>query len=126
MFYNVEKLEAGDEILIDGRTGLLKYEVVNKEVIDPSEWQRVLPIENRDMITLLTCHPKRPPRPKRLLINAQRVEEVPEKKVESKKITKDKNTSNLKYAVYGITLVGWISFVIVFRKMIGFLRGNRR
>lgn len=126
MFYNVEKLEAGDEILIDGRTGLLKYEVVNKEVIDPSEWQRVLPIENRDMITLLTCHPKRPPRPKRLLINAQRVEEVPEKKVESKKITKDKNTSNLKYTVYGITLVGWISFVIVFRKMIGFLRGKRR
>ena len=124
MFYNVEKLEAGDEILIDGRSGLLKYKVTGQEIIDPSDWEKVLPIEGRDMVTLLTCHPKRPPRPKRLLINAERVVEKKAEPVE--KVSEERQVSYLKYGIYGVTLVGWLAFIITFFKMIGYVREGKR
>lgn len=123
MFYNIEKLEAGDEILIDGRSGLLKYKVTGQEIIDPSDWEKVLPIEGRDMVTLLTCHPKRPPRPKRLLINAER---VVEKKDAPAPAVQERQVSYLKYAIFGVTFVGWLAFMVVFFKMIGYVRGSRR
>lgn len=124
MFYNVEKLEAGDDIFIDGRSGLLKYKVTGQEIIDPSDWEKVLPIEGRDMVTLLTCHPKRPPRPKRLLINAERVVEKKAEPVE--KVSEERQVSYLKYGIYGVTLVGWLAFIIVFFKMIGYVREGKR
>ncbi|MFR7872898.1 class C sortase [Peptoniphilus sp. HMSC062D09] len=124
MFYNVEKLEEGDDIFIDGRSGLLKYKVTGQEIIDPSDWEKVLPIEGRDMVTLLTCHPKRPPRPKRLLINAERVVEKKAEPVE--KVSEERQVSYLKYGIYGVTLVGWLAFIITFFKMIGYVREGKR
>ena len=126
MFYNVEKLEAGDDIFIDGRSGLLKYKVTGQEIIDPSDWEKVLPIEGRDMVTLLTCHPKRPPRPKRLLINAERVVEVAKKDAPVEKVREERQVSYLKYGIYGVTLVGWLAFILVFFKMIGYVREGKR
>ena len=124
MFYNVDKLEVGDEILIDGRTGLLEYRVTGTDVISPSDWESILPVAGKDMVTLLTCHPKRPPRPKRLLINAERVEE---KKAEVKPVVEDKTEVNyLKYVIYGITLIGWIAMVLVFIRMVGYIRSSKR
>lgn len=123
MFYNIEKLEVGDEILIDGRSGLLTYKVTGQEIIDPSDWEKVLPIDGRDMVTLLTCHPKRPPRPKRLLINAER---VVEKKDAPAPVVQERQVSYLKYAIYGVTLVGWLAFIMVFFKMIGYVREGKR
>lgn len=124
MFYNVEKLEAGDDIFIDGRSGILKYKVTGQEIIDPSDWEKVLPIEGRDMVTLLTCHPKRPPRPKRLLINAERVVEKKAEPVE--KVSEERQVSYLKYGIYGVTLVGWLAFILVFFKMMGYVREGKR
>ena len=126
MFYNVEKLEAGDDIFIDGRSGLLKYKVTGEEIIDPSDWEKVLPIEGRDMVTLLTCHPKRPPRPKRLLINAERVVELAKKDAPVEKVAEERQVSYLKYGIYGVTLVGWLAFILVFFKMIGYVREGKR
>lgn len=124
MFYNVDKLEVGDEILIDGRTGLLEYRVTGTDVISPSDWESILPVAGKDMVTLLTCHPKRPPRPKRLLINAERVEE---KKDEVKPLVEEKTEVNyLKYVIYGITLIGWIAMVLVFIRMVGYIRSSKR
>lgn len=124
MFYNVEKLEEGDDIFIDGRSGLLKYKVTGQEIIDPSDWEKVLPIEGRDMVTLLTCHPKRPPRPKRLLINAERVVEKKAEPVE--KVSEERQVSYLKYGIYGVTLVGWLAFILVFFKMMAYVREGKR
>lgn len=124
MFYNVDKLEVGDEILIDGRTGLLEYRVTGTDIISPSDWESILPVAGKDMVTLLTCHPKRPPRPKRLLINAKRVEE---KKTDVKPMVEEKTeVSYLKYGIYGITLIGWIAMVLVFIRMVGYIRSSRR
>ena len=124
MFYNVENLEAGDDIFIDGRSGLLKYKVTGQEIIDPSDWEKILPIEGRDMVTLLTCHPKRPPRPKRLLINAERVVEKKAEPVE--KVKEERQVSYLKYGIYGVTLVGWLAFILVFFKMMAYVREGKR
>ena len=124
MFYNVDKLEVGDEIFIDGRTGLLEYRVTGTDIISPSDWESILPVAGKDMVTLLTCHPKRPPRPKRLLINAERVEE---KKTSEEVLVEDKTEVNyLKYGVYGITLVGWIAMILVFIRMVGYIRSSKR
>lgn len=124
MFYNVDKLEVGDEIFVDGRTGLLEYRVTGTDIISPSDWESILPVAGKDMVTLLTCHPKRPPRPKRLLINAERVEK---KKADVKPVVEEKTeVSYLKYVIYGITLIGWLAMVLVFIRMVGYIRSSKR
>ena len=124
MFYNVDKLEVGDEIFIDGRTGLLEYRVTGTDIISPSDWESILPVAGKDMVTLLTCHPKRPPRPKRLLINAERVEE---KKADVKPVVEEKTDVNyLKYVIYLVTSIGWIAMVLVFIRMMGYIRSSNR
>ena len=124
MFYNVDKLEVGDEIFIDGRTGLLEYRVTGTDIISPSDWESILPVAGKDMVTLLTCHPKRPPRPKRLLINAERVEE---KKADVKAVVEDKTEVNyLKYVIYLVTIIGWLAMVLVFIRMVGYIRSSKR
>lgn len=124
MFYNVDKLEVGDEIFIDGRTGLLEYRVTGTDIISPSDWESILPVAGKDMVTLLTCHPKRPPRPKRLLINAERVEE---KKADVKPVVEEKTEVNyLKYVIYLVTIIGWIAMVLVFIRMVGYIRSSKR
>lgn len=124
MFYNVDKLEVGDEIFIDGRTGLLEYRVTGTDIISPSDWESILPVAGKDMVTLLTCHPKRPPRPKRLLINAERVEE---KKADVKAVVEEKIEVNyLKYVIYLVTIIGWIAMVLVFIRMVGYIRSSKR
>lgn len=124
MFYNVDKLEVGDEIFIDGRTGLLEYRVTGTDIISPSDWESILPVAGKDMVTLLTCHPKRPPRPKRLLINAERVEE---KKADVKAVVEEKTEVNyLKYVIYLVTIIGWIAMVLVFIRMMGYIRSSKR
>ncbi|MDK7354580.1 class C sortase [Peptoniphilus harei] len=124
MFYNVDKLEVGDEIFIDGRTGLLEYRVTGTDIISPSDWESILPVAGKDMVTLLTCHPKRPPRPKRLLINAERVEE---KKADVKPVVEEKTDVNyLKYVIYLVTIIGWLAMVLVFIRMVGYIRSFKR
>lgn len=124
MFYNVDKLEVGDEIFIDGRTGLLEYRVTGTDIISPSDWESILPVAGKDMVTLLTCHPKRPPRPKRLLINAERVEE---KKADVKAVVEEKTeVSYLKYVIYIVTIIGWLAMVLVFIRMVGYIRSSKR
>lgn len=124
MFYNVDKLEVGDEIFIDGRTGLLEYRVTGTDIISPSDWESILPVAGKDMVTLLTCHPKRPPRPKRLLINAERVEE---KKADVKPVVEEKTEVNyLKYVIYLVTIIGWLAMALVFIRMVGYIRSSKR
>lgn len=127
-FYNIDELEAGDEIFIDSPIGLLKYSVSDKEVIGPGDWEKIMPIEGEDMVTLLTCEPKTPPRSKRLLVNAKRVEEpVVETQVdEPARAEEVKSVSYLKYGIYTVTVAGWICLMLVFVSLIKFLKRDKR
>ncbi|MGI5906911.1 MAG: class C sortase [Candidatus Pararuminococcus gallinarum] len=59
MFRHIEKLELGDEVIIENFRETLIYKVVELRVIDPTEVDQLLIQEGRDMVTLFTCHPYR-------------------------------------------------------------------
>ncbi len=57
MFQFIDKLEAGDEVMITNAWETLTYSVTSIAIIDPKEIDKVLIQEGRDMITLLSCNP---------------------------------------------------------------------
>lgn len=56
-FYGIEKLEIGDEIELTTPWDNLTYQVESVKVITPDEVDAVMIQKNKDMITLITCHP---------------------------------------------------------------------
>lgn len=120
MFLNVEELKENDEILIDRAGKTLRYRVVGFEVVNPNEWEKLEPIEGKEMITLLTCHPLKPPRRQRLLVNAERILEE-DKKETTKKVEPKKSASNRKLLVYIVSIVGILLEIIVIVSFIKFL-----
>lgn len=120
MFLNLEELKENDEIFIDRAGERQEYRVVGFEVVNPNEWEKLEPIEGKEMITLLTCHPLKPPRRQRLLVNAERVYDE-EKKDTIKDVEPNKNASNRMLLVYLVSLVGIILELIVIVKFIRFL-----
>lgn len=59
MFRDIEKLEIGDEVLITNFWETLTYYVAEIAVIRPTDIGAILIQENRDLVTLITCHPYR-------------------------------------------------------------------
>lgn len=58
-FRDIEKLELGDKVIITNPWDKLEYEVTGIDVISPFDTDAVMIQEDRDMITLVTCHPYR-------------------------------------------------------------------
>lgn len=90
-FRYLDKLEVGDKIYVLSPVEKLVYRVESMEVILPTENEKLLPYEDKDMLSLITCTPY-PINNKRLLVNAIRDEE----KISVDEITKEMNDSNLK------------------------------
>lgn len=59
MFREIENLETGDLIYIQNFRETLTYQVKECCVINPTDVDRLLIQEGKDMLTLLTCHPYR-------------------------------------------------------------------
>lgn len=59
MFRHIERLEPGDKIYIQNFRETLTYEVVQTQIISPTDIEQLLIREGRDMVTLITCHPYR-------------------------------------------------------------------
>ena len=57
MFRYINLLEPGDEIIITNFKETLTYTVTECAVIEPHEIERVLIQPNKDMVTLISCHP---------------------------------------------------------------------
>ncbi|MDL2251174.1 class C sortase, partial [Lachnospiraceae bacterium OttesenSCG-928-J05] len=57
MFRHIDKLEIGDNVYIKNFRETLTYQVVETKIINPDAINEVLIREQRDMITLLSCHP---------------------------------------------------------------------
>lgn len=58
-FNRLDELEAGDEISIQYGAGLYTYEVTETFVVEPEEVWVLEPVEDKRMITLITCTPIR-------------------------------------------------------------------
>ncbi len=56
-FKFIDQLEPGDEIHLINLWESLTYTVTETRVIEPNDIKQILIHENKDMLTLLTCHP---------------------------------------------------------------------
>ena len=56
-FRYITDLEVGDTVTITNLWETLTYSVVDTEIIDPTDIQKILIQENHERLTLLTCHP---------------------------------------------------------------------
>jgi sortase A len=73
IFYNLDKLEKGDEIVLKDRRGrTYKYRVSETFLVDPTDTWVTGQVRKRDMVTLQTCTPI-PTFEKRLIVRADRV-----------------------------------------------------
>lgn len=128
MFLHLDELTKGDEIYLEWQDKTLLYKVTSKEIISPWEWEKLNPIEDKCMITLLTCDPLLPPRPKRLLVNGELVEKekVSTTKVELPKdvevATNVKKTNNVILIITGALA---LAFLISVGKFVVYLRKKR-
>ena len=59
MFRNIEQIAKEDRIIITNFREELIYQVTDITIIAPSEIDKVLIQEGKDMVTLITCHPYR-------------------------------------------------------------------
>ena len=56
-FKFIDQLQCGDEIKLTNIWETLTYTVTDTKVIEPNDIKQIFIQENKDMITLLTCHP---------------------------------------------------------------------
>ncbi|MGI5949813.1 class C sortase [Peptoniphilus sp.] len=120
MFFNLHKLDVGDDVTIVRGDESLKYKVSDTEVILPTDWEALQPREGVDMLTLLTCERLRPPRPKRLLVNCVRVEDAPVAE-SAEDIKVDSSVKGLDILIYVVTIVLLALLVLTIFKFIKYI-----
>jgi sortase A len=73
IFYHLNKLGEGDEVLLEDREGgRYEYRVIESFVVDPDDNWVMGRVRGRDMLTLQTCTPI-PGFDKRLIVRAERI-----------------------------------------------------
>ena len=72
LFYELDKLQQGDEVVLRGKSKTYRYKVSEILVVDPDDSWVMGQVRGRDMVTLQTCTPV-PTFEKRLVIRADRV-----------------------------------------------------
>jgi sortase A len=73
VFYRLNALDDGDEVLLRDRDGVkYRYRVIDTFVVDPAETWVMGRVRGRDLLTLQTCTPI-PAFDKRLIVRAERV-----------------------------------------------------
>ncbi|MDQ3757669.1 MAG: class E sortase [Actinomycetota bacterium] len=75
-FYDLDELEAGDDIFVTTRQGSFRYEVTEKRVVKPSEVS-VLNNTPDNRLTLTTCHPRFSARQRLVVVAALKGEAAP-------------------------------------------------
>ena len=75
-FLYIPNLEKGDSVTITNLWETLTYEVVDWKIITPYDVEAIHIQPNRDMITLLTCHPPATGGRQRYLVYCERVLEL--------------------------------------------------
>ena len=75
-FLYINQLEKGDIVTITNLWEVLIYEVVDTKIITPYDVESIHIQENRDMITLLTCHPPATGGRERYLVYCERISEL--------------------------------------------------
>ncbi len=70
-FYDVDKLENGDEIIVTTLAGRYVYRVTGQQIVSPSDYQVIATTDpTRATLTLTSCHPKYTAR-ERIIVSAE-------------------------------------------------------
>lgn len=77
LFTDLQKVKMGEKFYIENIGGTLAYEVDHIDVIEPSDFQQLLVVPEKDYATLLTCTPIMI-NTHRLIVRGHRVPYVPE------------------------------------------------
>ncbi|WP_029876092.1 class C sortase [Streptococcus suis] len=128
-FFRLNEMREGDEIFVEIGEKVVTYRVKNTEIIKATDWQKLLPIEKQDVLTLLTCDPLVPPFDYRLLVNAYRhhdsseqaVSASEEKRQPSQAVLESYRKKGVSFIAY-LTLFGWFLFVYLAYKLGKFVR----
>ncbi|HFU4450882.1 TPA: class C sortase [Streptococcus suis] len=131
-FFRLNEMREGDEIFVEIGEKLVTYRVKNTEIIRATDWQKLLPIEKQDVLTILTCDPLVPPFDYRLLVNAYRhhdsseqaVSASEEKRQSSQVVLESYRKKGVSFIAY-LTLLGWILFVYLAYKLLKLVRECR-
>ncbi|MGQ7327734.1 class C sortase [Streptococcus suis] len=123
-FFRLNEMREGDEIFVEIGEKVVIYRVKNTEIIKATDWQKLLPIEKQDVLTLLTCDPLVPPFDYRLLVNAYRhhdsselaVSASEEKRQSSQVVLESYRKKGVSFIAY-LTLFGWFLFVYLAYKL---------
>ncbi|HEM5060273.1 class C sortase [Streptococcus suis] len=128
-FFRLNEMREGDEIFVEIGEKVVTYRVKNTEIIKATDWQKLLPIEKQDVLTLLTCDPLVPPFDYRLLVNAYRhhdsseqaVSASEEKRQSTQVVLESYRKKGVSFIAY-LTLFGWFLFVYLTYKLGKFVR----
>ncbi|HEL1756271.1 TPA: class C sortase [Streptococcus suis] len=128
-FFRLNEMREGDEIFVEIGEKVVTYRVKNTEIIKATDWQKLLPIEKQNVLTLLTCDPLVPPFDYRLLVNAYRhhdsseqaVSTSEEKRQSSQAVLESYRKKGVSFIAY-LTLFGWFLFVYLTYKLGKFVR----
>ena len=88
MFTNLDKVGVGDTFTIEVLDQVLTYRVITTKVVDPSDTASLLPVEGKDLVTLVTCTPLGI-NSQRILVTGERVTPTPTKDVQAAGKTPD-------------------------------------
>jgi sortase A len=72
LFYHLDRLKPGDEVVLEGRGQTYRYRVSEILVVDPTDSWVMGQVRDRDMVTLQTCTPI-PTFERRLVVRADRI-----------------------------------------------------
>lgn len=72
LFKNINELLDGDDVYIYLNGEILKYKVFNKDMIGSREKEKLKPIQNKEILTLITCKSSFDSS-KRLIVNCKKV-----------------------------------------------------
>ena len=79
-FRHIDRLQVGDTVQLTNLWETLTYTVTDIQVIQPHEAERIKIQPNRDLLTLLTCHPYASGGRQRYVVYCERVESPEAKK----------------------------------------------
>ncbi|MDU7331200.1 MAG: class C sortase [Finegoldia magna] len=136
MLLKVGQLYSNDVVYVHHHGKTLTYKVVGREYISPSDWDRLKPVEGKDMLTILSCDPMYPPFTRRILINSVRVDETTadtstdnvngNKDSSGKDLSEKFSSKTLDYVLLALTILAWIVLIVNIRKFVLDIRKHRK
>lgn len=128
MLLKVGQLYSNDVVYVHHHGKALIYKVVGREYISPSDWDRLKPVEGKDMLTILSCDPMYPPFTRRILINCVRVDDATagtsadnvngNKDSSGKDMSEKSSSKTLDYVLLALTILAWIVLIVNIRKFV--------